>query len=129
MVFSGDSRLSRADHTASEEDTTYPCGVTLQWLYRGRNIEKGITPDQVDRQDQTDGFVRSAGTWKLNIARQARIREHAEPDSVETLGLADALIDPQSPFPRLQAGNHAAVMARIPTNPSVNLVEVAIVVG
>jgi hypothetical protein len=28
-------------------------------------------PDQVDRQDQTDVFVRSAGTWKLKISRSS----------------------------------------------------------
>lgn len=56
-------------YTASEEDMqVYMLGDTAVAIYVKQYAVRA-NPNQVDRQDLTDVFVRSAGTWKLKISR------------------------------------------------------------
>jgi hypothetical protein len=42
------------------------------------NFRNAGDPDQVDRQDETEVFLRSDGTWKLKISRSS---PHKNPES------------------------------------------------
>ena len=56
-------------YTASEEDMhVYILGDIATAVYV-KEYAVRTNPNQVDRQDLTDVFVRSAGTWKLKISR------------------------------------------------------------
>ena len=56
-------------YTASEEDMhVYVLGDTAIAVYV-KEYAVRANPSQVDRQDLTDVFIRSAGTWKLKISR------------------------------------------------------------
>ena len=58
-------------YLASEEDIhVYMLGDTAIAMYVKKYAVRA-NPDQVDRRDQTDVFVRSAGTWKLKISRSS----------------------------------------------------------
>jgi len=65
-------------YIASEEDMhVYMLGDTAVATYV-KEYAVRANPDQVDRQDLTDVFVRSAGTWKLKISRSS---PHKNPES------------------------------------------------
>ena len=56
---------------ASREDThAYMLGDTAIVLFATKYSVRA-NPDQVDRHDQTDAFIRSAATWKLKISRSS----------------------------------------------------------
>jgi hypothetical protein len=56
-------------YTASDEDMrVYMLGDTAIAMYV-KEYAVRANPNQVDSQDLTDVFVRSAGTWKLKISR------------------------------------------------------------
>ena len=58
-------------YIASEEDMhVYMLGDTAIAMYV-KEYAVRANPNQVDRQDLTDVFVRSAGTWKLKISRSS----------------------------------------------------------
>jgi hypothetical protein len=58
-------------YTATQEDMhVYMLGDTAIAMYVKKYVVRD-NPDQVDRQDQTDVFVKSAGTWKLKISRSS----------------------------------------------------------
>jgi ketosteroid isomerase-like protein len=62
-------------YTAIEEDThVYILGDTAIAMY-AKEYAVRANPNQVDRQDLTDVFVKSAGTWKLKISRSSRLRK------------------------------------------------------
>ena len=59
----------------SEEDMhVYMLGDTAIAMYV-KEYAVRANPNQVDRQDLTDVFVRSAGTWKLKISRASPLRK------------------------------------------------------
>ena len=61
-------------YVASEEDMhVYVLGDTAIAMYVKAYAVRA-NPNQVDRQDLTDVFVRSAGTWKLKISRSSPLR-------------------------------------------------------
>jgi len=61
-------------YVASEEDMhVYVLGDTAIAMYV-KEYAVRANPNQVDRQDLTDVFVRSAGTWKLKISRSSPLR-------------------------------------------------------
>ena len=58
-------------YIASQEDVhVYMLGDTAIVMYVKKYVVRA-NPDQVDRQDQTEVFVRSDGTWKLKISRSS----------------------------------------------------------
>jgi hypothetical protein len=58
-------------YIASEEDMhVYIMGDTAIAMYVKKYAVRA-NPDQVDRQDQTDVFVKNAGTWKLKVSRSS----------------------------------------------------------
>lgn len=58
-------------YIASQEDMhVYMLGDTAIAMYVKKYAVRA-DPDRVDRQDQTDVFVRSAGTWKLKLSRSS----------------------------------------------------------
>jgi hypothetical protein len=58
-------------YIATQEDMhVYILGETAIAMYVKKYVVRD-NPDQVDRQDQTDVFVRGAGTWKLKISRSS----------------------------------------------------------
>lgn len=58
-------------YIASEEDMhVYMLGDTAIAMYV-KEYAVRANPNQVDRQDLTDVFVRSAGTWKVKISRSS----------------------------------------------------------
>ena len=62
-------------YIASEEDMhVYMLGDTAIAMYV-KEYTVRANPNQVDRQDLTDVFVRSAGTWKLKISRSSPLRK------------------------------------------------------
>jgi len=62
-------------YIASEEDMqVYMLGDTAIAMYV-KEYAVRANPNQVDRQDLTDVFVRSAGTWKLKISRSSPLRQ------------------------------------------------------
>jgi hypothetical protein len=62
-------------YIASEEDMhVYMVGDTAVAMYVKEYVVRA-NPNQVDRQDLTDVFVRSAGTWKLKISRASPLRK------------------------------------------------------
>lgn len=62
-------------YTASEEDMrVYVLGDTAIAVYVKKYAVRD-NPDQVDREDLTEVFVRSAGTWKLKISRSSPLRK------------------------------------------------------
>lgn len=62
-------------YTASEEDLhVYVLGDTALVIYV-KEYAVRANPNQVDQQDLTDVFVRSAGTWKLKISRASPHRK------------------------------------------------------
>jgi len=62
-------------YTASEEDIhVYMLGDTAIAMYV-KEYAVRANPNEVDRQDLTDVFVRSAGTWKLKISRSSPLRK------------------------------------------------------
>jgi hypothetical protein len=62
-------------YVASAEDMhIYMLGDTAIAMYV-KEYAVRANPDQVDRQDLTDVFVRSAGTWKLKISRSSPLRK------------------------------------------------------
>ena len=62
-------------YTASQEDMhIYMLGDTAIVMYV-KKYEVRANSDQVDRQDLTEFFVRSAGTWKLKISRSSPLRK------------------------------------------------------
>jgi len=62
-------------YIASREDMhIYMLGDTAIAMYVKKYVVRE-NPSQVDRQDQTDVFVRSAGTWKLKISRSSPHRK------------------------------------------------------
>ena len=62
-------------YIASEEDMhVYMLGDTAIAMYV-KEYAVRANPNQVDRQDLTDVFVRSAGTWKLKISRSSPLRK------------------------------------------------------
>jgi hypothetical protein len=62
-------------YIASEEDMhVYMLGDTAIAMYV-KEYAVRANPNQVDRQDLTDVFVRSAGTWKLKISRASPLRK------------------------------------------------------
>ena len=62
-------------YIASEEDMhVYMLGYTAIAMYV-KEYAVRANPNQVDRQDLTDVFVRSAGTWKLKISRSSPLRK------------------------------------------------------
>jgi hypothetical protein len=62
-------------YTATEEDMrVYMLGDTAIAMYV-KEYAVRANPDQVDIQDLTDVFVRSAGTWKLKISRSSPHRK------------------------------------------------------
>jgi ketosteroid isomerase-like protein len=61
-------------YIATQEDVhVYLLGDTAIAMYVKRYAARA-NPDQGDRQDLTDVFVRSAGTWKLKISRSSPLR-------------------------------------------------------
>jgi hypothetical protein len=62
-------------YIASEEDMhVYMLGDAAIAMYV-KEYAVRASPNQVDRQDLTDVFVRSAGTWKLKISRASPLRK------------------------------------------------------
>ena len=62
-------------YIASEEDMhVYMLGDTAIAMYV-KEYAVRANLNQVDRQDLTDVFVRSAGTWKLKISRSSPLRK------------------------------------------------------
>ena len=62
-------------YIASEEDMhVYMLGDTAIAMYV-KEYAVRTNPNQVDRQDLTDVFVRRAGTWKLKISRSSPLRK------------------------------------------------------
>jgi len=62
-------------YMASEEGMhVYILGDTAIAMYV-KEYAVRANPNQVDRQDLTDVFVRSAGTWKLKISRSSPLRK------------------------------------------------------
>jgi len=62
-------------YIASEEEMhVYMLGDTAIAMYV-KEYAVRANPNQVDRQDLTDVFVRSAGTWKLKISRSSPLRK------------------------------------------------------
>ena len=62
-------------YTASEEDMhVYMLGDIAIAMYV-KEYAVRANPNQVDRQDLTDVFVRSAGSWKLKISRSSPLRK------------------------------------------------------
>ena len=62
-------------YTASVEDMhVYLLGDTAIAMYV-KEYAVRTNPNQVDRQDLTDVFVRRAGTWKLKISRSSPLRK------------------------------------------------------
>jgi Domain of unknown function (DUF4440) len=62
-------------YIAREEDMhVYLLGDTAIAMYV-KEYAVRANPNQVDRQDLTDVFVRSAGTWKLKISRSSPLRK------------------------------------------------------
>ena len=62
-------------YIATEEDMhVYMLGDTAIAMYV-KEYAVRANPNQVDRQDLTDVFVRSAGTWKLKISRASPLRK------------------------------------------------------
>ena len=62
-------------YIAREEDMhVYMLGDTAIAMYV-KEYAVRANPNQVDRQDLTDVFVRSAGTWKLKISRSSPLRK------------------------------------------------------
>lgn len=62
-------------YTAREEDMhVYMLGDTSIAMYV-KEYAVRANPNQVDRQDLTDVFVRSGGTWKLKISRSSPLRK------------------------------------------------------
>ena len=62
-------------YIATEEDLhVYILGDTAIAMYVKKYAVRA-NPNQVDRQDLTDVFVRSAGTWKLKISRSSPLRK------------------------------------------------------
>ncbi len=58
-------------YIASQEDMhVYMLGDTAIVMYVKKYVVRA-NPDQVDRQDQTEVFLRSDGTWKLKISRSS----------------------------------------------------------
>jgi ketosteroid isomerase-like protein len=58
-------------YIASQEDMhIYMLGDTAIVMYVKKYVVRA-NPDQVDRQDQTEVFLRSDGTWKLKISRSS----------------------------------------------------------
>jgi hypothetical protein len=61
-------------YTARETDMhVYVLGDTGIAIYVKEYIARE-NPNQIDDQDVTDVFVRSAGTWKLKISRASPLR-------------------------------------------------------
>ena len=68
------SRGQAPPYIASAEDMhIYMLGDTAIAIYV-KEYAVRANPGQVDRQDLTDIFVRSAGTWKLKISRARPLR-------------------------------------------------------
>jgi hypothetical protein len=62
-------------YIAREEDMhVYMLGDTAIAMYV-KEYAVRANPNQVDRQDLTDVFVRTAGTWKLKISRSSPLRK------------------------------------------------------
>lgn len=62
-------------YTATKEDMhVYLLGDTAIAMFMKEYAERA-NPGNVDRQDVTDVFVRSAGTWKLKISRASQLRK------------------------------------------------------
>jgi hypothetical protein len=62
-------------YVASEEDMhVYMLSDTAIAMYV-KEYAVRANPNQVDRQDLTDVFVKSAGTWKLKISRSSPLRK------------------------------------------------------
>ncbi len=62
-------------YIASKEDThVYKLGDTAIAMYV-KEYAVRANPNQGDRQDLTDVFVRSADTWKLKISRSSPLRK------------------------------------------------------
>lgn len=62
-------------YIASEDDMhVYLLADTAIAMYVKEYVVRA-NPNQVDRQDLTDVFVRSAGTWKLKISRSSPLRK------------------------------------------------------
>lgn len=62
-------------YIANDEDMhVYMLGDTAIAMYVKKYAVRA-NPNQVDREDLTDVFVRSAGTWKLKISRSSPLRK------------------------------------------------------
>jgi len=62
-------------YTATDKDMhVYMLGETAIAMYV-KEYAVRANPNQVDRQDLTDVFVRTAGTWKLKISRSSPLRK------------------------------------------------------
>ncbi|HXW89631.1 MAG TPA: nuclear transport factor 2 family protein [Terriglobales bacterium] len=58
-------------YIASQKDMhVYMHGDSAIAMYVKKYVARD-KPDQVDRKDQTDVFVRSAGAWKLKVSRSS----------------------------------------------------------
>jgi ketosteroid isomerase-like protein len=65
-------------YIASHEDMhVYMLGDTAIVMYVKKYVVRA-NPNQVDRQDQTEVFLRSDGTWKVKISRSS---PHKNPES------------------------------------------------
>jgi Domain of unknown function (DUF4440) len=72
------SRGQAPPYVATQEDMhVYILGDTAIAMYVKKYAVRA-NPDQVDREDLTDVFVRSVGTWKLKISRSSG---HKNPES------------------------------------------------
>jgi ketosteroid isomerase-like protein len=95
-----DSQGRTPPYIASEEDMhVYVLGDTAIAMYVKKYAVRA-NPDQVDRWDQTDVFVRTADTWKLKISRSSPLRR-TEKLSVSLFDLADLVpATQQGSYPR-----------------------------
>jgi hypothetical protein len=59
---------------SAEDMQVYMLGDTAIAMYV-KEYAVRANPNQVDRQDLTDVFVRGAGTWKLKISRSSPLRK------------------------------------------------------
>jgi hypothetical protein len=74
----GGKQCDSLHYIAREEDLhVYMLGDTAIAMYM-KEYAVRANPNQVDRQDLTDVFVKGAGTWKLKISRSS---PHKNPES------------------------------------------------